>query len=101
MVVIKLVFKIVDTFGLMDKDDLETYLAAASKDWVNTPLKDVEGKEITNYEGFQKILATVKKLESNWLFSVGVSIASIFVIRSVSEYLTPDNPIDQFRNDIR
>jgi hypothetical protein len=100
MVVIKLIFKVVDTFGLMDKDDLETYQAEAKKDWENCPINDSEGIEI-KYEGFKKILVMLKKLEKNWLFSVGISIASIFVIRSVSDFLTPDNPIDQFRQDIR
>lgn len=100
MVVIKLVFKIVDTFGLMDRDEQETYLAQAQKDWQETPLKDVEGNDVT-YTGFKGVLAKIKKLETNWLFAIAVSIASIFVIRGVSDYLTPDNPIDQFRQDIR
>jgi len=100
MVVIKLIFKVVDTFGLMDKDDLSTYQAEANKDWQACPIYDTEGKEV-EYTGFKKILVMVKKLEKNWLFSVGISIASIFVIRSVSDFLTPENPIDQFRQDIR
>lgn len=99
MVTIKLIFKVIDTFGLMDKDDQETYLHEASKEWSETPISDAEGKEI-DYTGWKAILVKLKKLEKNWLFSVGVAIASIFIIRQVGEYMQPPSPIDEFRQGI-
>lgn len=100
MVVVKLLFKIVDTFGLMDADDQEAYLAKAKQDWDETNLRDVDNNEV-KHEGFKGILAALKKLERNWLFAMGVSIASIFIIRAIGEYMRPSNPVDELREGMR
>ena len=102
MVTIKLIFKVLDTFGLMERDDQELYMGEAQKDWESTNLyeKDKDGNEVEKqHTGFKAILQKVKVLEKNWLFSVGLSIASIFIIRAIGEYMQPSDGIEEFRKN--
>jgi hypothetical protein len=97
MVIIKNIFKIIDIFDMMDKDDIETYLREAKEDWINTPIEDTDGKEI-DYTGYKAVLVKAKKFEKNWLAGVLICCVQFLAVRYLNNLLSTKSPLDQFKD---
>jgi hypothetical protein len=99
MILINSVFKVIQTFGLMDDKDFTENINKAKNQYSAIFEDGTKEAKDAKYKGLDLLQSKIKRLEDNWMIAVAIACALVPIIRWVGSYMLPEKEgIEEFEH---